>query len=71
MISLNDQLLTTRQFPHSSVLCADWLSTALSTYASMNRNTSKVLTYRQKGTNLQGRLQMCFCTQIKCMSDDV
>lgn len=45
MISLNDQPLTTRHFPHSSLLCADWLSSALSRHASMNG--SKVLTYTQ------------------------
>lgn len=61
MISLKDRPLTTRQFPHSSLLYADWLGTAFSRHASMNRNTSKVLTYtQQKGTHLQGMLQKCF-----------
>lgn len=51
MIILNDQLLTTRQFPHSSLLCADFLGTALSIHASTNNNTSKALTYiHKKGT---------------------
>lgn len=66
MISLNDQPLTTRQFPHSSLLCADWFSTALSRYASMNRNISKVLTYRQrkKSIYLQGIMKKSFLFQF-------
>lgn len=65
MISLNDQPLTTHQLPHSSVLCADWISTTLSTHNSMNRTQAKCLHTCKKGNKPAGHITKIFCTKMK------
>lgn len=50
---------------HSSLLYADWLSTALSGHASMDKDRQSAYIHRIKGSNSTGRTAKMFA--IKCI----